>query len=641
MYRAVPRAFRPRRLAVSVLQALAVPSLLLTTASVAWAGCNSPAPTAGQTVTCDTNAPNPQTTPVTANGAAGITVNVAAGAQLQQSGGGSAIALVGAGGHLLSNQGAISSVGGVTVQLGGGSRVDNTGSISTGNNTALQFVGAGDSVLVNRGTISGRTGVQFDAGNDRLEMQSGSISGGVLQGDGNDVLLLSDGTIDSVDQGGGDDQMTVTGGAVTGVVAQGSGRDDFIMSGGTIGALQQGDNIDTFRMSGGRIIGAFEDGDQAWMTAGRIGRVNMKLDKNLWDQSGGIVDGNVVTGFDTDTIIISGTAYIGGNISVSGGNDSVTITDGTVRGQVLLSTGNDTFNWNGGGIVYGAIDMGPDNDVANLSNLNQGNLGAVPLFDGGSGIDQLNLSNVKTAGVGRFQNWEAISLANSTELTFDGDLVLGDSGTGTGTLTVDDTSTVYAGSGSHAVRPFNSGALVEMVNAGRIDLTGTGAGDVFTVRGNYRGNGGGLYLRTVLGADNSTSDRLVIDGGAVTGTTGIGVLNAGGSGAATLADGILVVQALNGGRTAPGAFSLFAPVAAGAYEYFLFKGGVSAGTSENWYLRSTLVAGPAPAPNGSGINGVPPPPTPPVAPPPPITPAPPPPPEGAPDPDLTAGETAP
>ncbi len=604
MSRAVPRAFRPRRLAVSVLQALAVPSLLLTTASVAWAGCNNSTPTAGQTVTCDANAPNPQTTPVTASGAAGVTVNVGNGAQLQQSGGGSALALVGAGGHLLSNQGAISSVGGVAVQLGGGSRVDNTGSISAGNNIALQFVGGGNSVVINRGTISGRTGAQFDAGNDRFEMQAGSITGGVLQGDGNDVLLLSDGTIDSVDQGGGDDQMTVTGGTVTGVVVQGSGRDDFVMSGGTIGALQQGDNIDTFRMSGGRIVGAFEDGDQAWMTAGRIGRVNMKLDKNLWDQSGGIVEGNVVTGFDTDTIIISGTAYIGGNISVSGGADSVTITDGTVRGQVLLSTGNDTFNWNGGGIVYGAIDMGPDNDVANLSNLNQGNLGAVPLFDGGSGIDQLNFNNVKAAGVGRFQNWETISLANSTELTFDGDLVLGDRGTGTGTLTVDDTSTVYAGSGGHAVRPFNSGGLVEMVNAGRIDLTGAGAGDVFTVRGNYRGDGGGLYLRTVLGADNSTSDRLVIDGGAATGTTGIGVINAGGSGAATLADGILLVQALNGGRTAPGAFSLFAPVAAGAYEYFLFKGGVSAGTSENWYLRSTVVAGPAPAPNGSGINGV-------------------------------------
>ncbi len=631
---------RPRRLTHCLLQALAIPAALAATVPIAWAGCDNLAPLAGQTVTCSAAAPNPQTVPVSANGKAGITLDVASGAQLQQSGGGSAISLVGAGGHQLGNQGAISSVGGIAVQLGGGSRVDNLGSISTGNNTALQFVGAGDSVLVNRGTISGRTGVQFGAGNDRLEMLDGSISGGVLQGDGNDVLLINGGTLDSVDQGNGDDQMTVSGGTITGLVTQGSGRDDFVMTGGTIGALQQGDNIDTFRMSGGRIIGAFEDGDQAWMTGGRIGRVNMKLDKNLWDQSGGTVDGNVVTGFDTDTIIISGTAYIGGNISVSGGNDSVTITDGTVRGQVLLSTGNDTFNWNGGGIVYGAIDGGPDDDVANLSNLNQANLGAVPLFDGGSGNDQLNFSNVKTTGVARFQNWEAISLASSTELTFDGDLVLGDSGTGTGTLTLDDTSTLYAGNGAHALRPFAAGALVNVVNAGRIDLTGTGAGDVFTIRGNYRGDGGGLYLRTVLAGDGSNSDRLVIDGGTASGTTGIGILNAGGGGAATLADGILVVQALNGGTTAANAFSLFAPVSAGAYEYFLFKGGVSAGTGENWYLRSTLVAGPTPAPNGNG-NATPPPPTPDVASPPPITPAPPPPPEDPIDPDLTAGETAP
>lgn len=111
MTHAVPRAFRPRRLTVSVLQALAVPSVMLMTASSAWAGCNNSAPTAGQTVTCDANAPNPQTVPITASGAAGIIVNVANAAQLQQSGGGSAISLVGAGGHLLSNLGAISSTG--------------------------------------------------------------------------------------------------------------------------------------------------------------------------------------------------------------------------------------------------------------------------------------------------------------------------------------------------------------------------------------------------------------------------------------------------------------------------------------------------------------------------------------------------
>lgn len=616
-------------------------SVLALAAPSAWAGCDSSAPVAGQTVTCSADPPNPYITPITASGASGITVSVASGAQLLQSGGATPLALTGAGGHVLLNQGAITATGGIAVQLGGGSRVDNLGSISTGNTTALQFTGAGDSVLVNRGAISGRTGVQFGAGNDRLEMLAGSITGAVLQGDGNDVLLLGDGTLDSVDQGNGNDQMTVRGGSISGLVTQGSGADDFVMSGGSIGALQQGDNIDTFRMSGGRIVGAFEDGDQAWMTGGRIGRVNMKLDKNLWDQSGGTVDGNVVTGFDTDTIIISGTAYVGGNISVSGGADSVTITDGTVRGQILLSTGNDTFNWNGGGIVYGAIDAGPDDDVAALANLNQANLGAVPLFDGGSGNDRLALSNVKMTGVGRLQNWETISLASSTELTFDGDLRLGDSATGTGTLTLDDTSTLYAGSGSNAVRPFTDSALVNVVNAGRIDLTGVGAGDVFTIRGNYRGEGGGLYLRTVLGADDSVTDRLVIDGGAATGSTGIGILNAGGGGAATLADGILVVQALNGATTAAGAFSLFAPVSAGAYEYFLFKGGVSAGSGENWYLRSTLVSGPTPAPSGTGSTAEPPPPTPPVAPPPAIAPAPPPPPEGALDPDLTAVETAP
>lgn len=69
------------------------------------------------------------------------------------------------------------------------------------------------------------------------------------------------------------------------------------------------------------------------------------------------------------------------------------------------------------------------------------------------------------------------------------------------------------------------------------------------------------------------------------------VVNAGGSGARTTADGIMVVQATNGATTAGGAFALNSRVAAGAYEYYLFKGGVSAGTQDNWYLRSTIVPG--------------------------------------------------
>ncbi len=108
----------------------------------------------------------------------------------------------------------------------------------------------------------------------------------------------------------------------------------------------------------GRIVDAFDDGDYAVMTDGRIGRVNMKLDNNYFNMSGGTIDRNLVAGFGDDTIILSN-GMIGGNISVSGGTDSVTITGGTVAGDILLSFGNDQFNWNGGGIVYGNIDLGP------------------------------------------------------------------------------------------------------------------------------------------------------------------------------------------------------------------------------------------------------------------------------------------
>lgn len=248
---------------------------------------------------------------------------------------------------------------------------------------------------------------------------------------------------------------------------------------------------------------------------------------------------------------------------------------------------------------------------------------------------------MSTAGVARFANWETVNLTDDTELTFDGNLTLGDAASGTGTLNVDASSTLFAGNGADAsVMAFSAGQLVNVANAGRIDLTqgASGATDTFTIAGNYVGNNAALFLQTVLGDDSSLSDKLVISGGSASGTTGLGIVNLGGGGASTVLDGILVVQAINGGSTANGAFALTAPVAAGAYEYFLFKGGVSAGTTENWYLRSTLVnpPTPAPAPAPDPLQPPPPlvptPPEPPAAPPPALPPAPPPPDESDPTP---------
>lgn len=487
--------------------------------------------------------------------------------------------------------------------LAGGSIVNDGAIIATGG-TGVLFGGSAAGTLVNRGTISGTTAVAFGAGDDRFDMLAGTVTGPVTMGDGNDTLVASGGQFGAVDQGAGADRVEIGGTAVgTGTVQQGIGNDVFVMTGGQLAVLLQGDNTDDFTMSAGHIVGVFEDGDIARMTGGRIGRVDMRFENNVFDMSGGQIDGNLIAGLGNDTITLSD-GYIGGNISVSSGADRITITGGTVRGRVLTSFGSDTFTWDGGGIVYGSVDMGPDNDTALLRNLHAGNLGAVPSLHGGVGVDTLVFDNVITSGMARFVEWETVNASNGTQLTFDGSLALGDaSGTG-GTFNIDTTSTVFAGgnTGAAVLSAQSTAIPIQVNNAGRIDLTngGSGPADTFTVFGNYAGSDGVVFLETTLASDGAPSDKLVISGGTATGQTGLSILNAGGEGAQTLQDGILVVEAIAGATTASGAFALYEPVAAGAFEYLLFKGGVSAGSGENWYLRSSLLLGglvePAPLP---------------------------------------------
>jgi len=99
-------------------------------------------------------------------------------------------------------------------------------------------------------------------------------------------------------------------------------------------------------------------------------------------------------------------------------------------------------------------------------------------------------------------------------------------------------------------------------------------------------NDGLIRLNTFLAGDGSPSDRLVIDGGAAAGMARLQIVRAGGGGAFTSGDGILVVDAMDGATTAADAFSLARPVLAGPYEYTLHQGG--AADPESWFLRSVL-----------------------------------------------------
>ena len=132
-------------------------------------------------------------------------------------------------------------------------------------------------------------------------------------------------------------------------------------------------------------------------------------------------------------------------------------------------------------------------------------------------------------------------------------------------------------------------------NAGTIFTHGAGPGTTLTVAGNYVGANGNIVLNTVVGADNSPSDRLVISGGTATGTTMLTIQNTNGQGAQTTANGIAVVNAINGGTTAAGAFML-APseLRAGAFDYRLFQGGINGSVPNDWFLRSSFLVSPSP-----------------------------------------------
>lgn len=488
------------------------------------------------------------------------------------------------------------SAGCTFTPIAGGQQVDCSAATAPDPEPGAIAIPAGDNLLqIFSGTYNGP--FTIPGGNNTTVVTGGVINANMTTGGGNDQFTMENGSITgNINQGGGADTFTMNGGTITGNIDQAGGVDVFIMTGGIIdGNLEQSADFDTFIMSGGIITGAFIEGDLITITGGSIGSVNMNIGNNVFTMSGGTIVADVIGFGNNDTFNLSGTAFIGGNVNLGNGQNVFNITGGQIVGTVMSGTGVDRFTWDGGGTIGGAITLGAGNDIGVLRNLTDANL-TMPLLDGGIGTDSLTFDNTIATGVARFQNWETIDLTNATQLTMDGNLVLGDAGTLTGALSVDASSTLFAGGANYAIMASDGVSPVLVTNAGVIDLTngGSGAADAFTIFGNYVGSGGSLLLQTFLGADGSASDKLVISGAgnSASGSTGITILNMGGPGALTVADGILVVEAINGATTDSGSFVLQGPAVSGAHEYLLFQGGLTGANPDNWYLRSTLLPQP-------------------------------------------------
>ncbi len=123
-----------------------------------------------------------------------------------------------------------------------------------------------------------------------------------------------------------------------------------------------------------------------------------------------------------------------------------------------------------------------------------------------------------------------------------------------------------------------------LTNSGTVQLGGATVGNTITV-GGIIGQGGTFVLNTVLGDDSSKTDKIIVNGGSVTGSNFITIVNQGGLGAQTTGNGIQVVVTQNGATTATDSFALMGRAAAGAYEYDLVRGERS-GSGEDWFLRT-------------------------------------------------------
>ncbi|MDN8600105.1 autotransporter outer membrane beta-barrel domain-containing protein [Citrobacter sp. S2-9] len=116
-------------------------------------------------------------------------------------------------------------------------------------------------------------------------------------------------------------------------------------------------------------------------------------------------------------------------------------------------------------------------------------------------------------------------------------------------------------------------------NAGSINL-GKTAGAMLTVNGDYHGDNGHINFSSILGDDNSPTDKMVVKGD-TSGTTTVSVDNLGGKGAATI-EGIELIRVEG---TSGGEFK-GERIVAGAYDYSLV------GKNGNWYLTSQLIPTP-------------------------------------------------
>ncbi|KVL45751.1 autotransporter outer membrane beta-barrel domain-containing protein [Burkholderia territorii] len=540
---------------------------------------------------------------------------------------------------LTNNAAVASSTAGVT-----GFVAQNLGTLENRNTVLLTGAGSTGVVVGTLGTVNNASAIRVSSGTGALVQGASAtlanagtieaddgIAGVHLTGSGASVALSGAGTV--VANGSADGVLidsTVSGGGIaagaTSIATGGSGKGidnlgtstTIVLSGTQIGTTGNGADGLSSTGAGARIA---TDAATAVRTAGDNARGLFVTGADSTLAANGTTVATTGAGAHAVVAGSGATALLSGvKVSTAGAAaDGVVAQNGGRIGDTgssIASAAGNGATVDGGGVLAltGTTLKGATAGVLSTDTLGTGATSAV-LVDGGSvasvagpafaargGTADIAVRNgtVVTAG-----NGTLLDLANGSTATFTasavnlaGDIVSDASSTGNVFLTngttltgkidpvalnVDATSTWHM-TGSSVLSSLNNAGLVAFAAPSGAP---TAAGSYRTLTtGSYVGNGGTIALNTFLGADASPTDRLIVNGGTATGTTGLKIANTAGTGAQTTGDGIPVVVTANGGTTAASAFHLAGPVQAGAYEYRLYRGGQS--DANGWYLRSQL-----------------------------------------------------
>ncbi|OSF90674.1 fibronectin-binding autotransporter adhesin ShdA [Salmonella enterica] len=237
------------------------------------------------------------------------------------------------------------------------------------------------------------------------------------------------------------------------------------------------------------------------------------------------------------------------------------------HGTFTLSAG-DSFEVTS---VLGDKTGNGDWDGKSLTKLGAGKLtlSGANTYSGDTNIQEGTLWLTGAGTIGEVGSQQAVNVASDAtfggsngttvngKVTNEGTLVFGDS---------EETGAIFTLNG-------------DLINMGTITSGSSSStpGNTLYVDGDYTGNGGSLYLNTVLGDDDSATDKLVITGDA-SGTTDL-YINGIGDGAQTT-NGIEVVDV--GGVSTSDAFVLKNEVNASLYTYRLYWNE----SDNDWYLAS-------------------------------------------------------